>query len=340
VADDDPDRLPPGLAESPLATGVVDGSGRWLATNPALVALLGPDRPGLGAIVDEPADGLPDLLGTGGAVHLRVSTPACDAGEAVATPLADGRHLVQVVDRSEGALLAERLASATAAMARFTSRVSHDLQNPLGTAAGFTELILAAHPEGAVAEYAERAAASATRAREVLADLVAEARHALGRAAPDRVELVELVDEVRSDLAALVDARGATVGCDPDLPPVHSDHRTLRRILALLVDNAVTHHPGAATVRVTARASDGEIGILVEDDGPGVAAADRRRVLETGVALGPRAGHGLGLTTAAANARRIGASLRLEGTETGGARAVVVVPQRRAGDRRPVGATG
>ncbi|MGI8900242.1 MAG: HAMP domain-containing sensor histidine kinase [Nocardioides sp.] len=94
----------------------------------------------------------------------------------------------------------------------------------------------------------------------------------------------------------------------PDLV-VHADRGRLHQLLANLLDNAGRHSPPHGTVLV--RANGGEIGardgrggagttIEVVDEGPGIAAAERRAVFERFTTGGPddTGGTGLGLAIA------------------------------------------
>ena len=99
---------------------------------------------------------------------------------------------------------------------------------------------------------------------------------------------------------------------------VRGDERMLRRMLANLVENAIRHAPSGARIRLESKAPEGAaagVSLVVEDDGPGIAAAERERVLEPFARLDASRttpGTGLGLALVAAVARRHGAQLLLE----------------------------
>jgi signal transduction histidine kinase len=72
--------------------------------------------------------------------------------------------------------------------------------------------------------------------------------------------------------------------------------------------------------------------IVVEDDGPGIGAADRARVFEPFVRLedsrsAETGGAGLGLTLVKAIAEGHGGSVTLENRETGGLRVTLRLPR-------------
>ncbi|WP_395294391.1 sensor histidine kinase [Kitasatospora hibisci] len=87
-----------------------------------------------------------------------------------------------------------------------------------------------------------------------------------------------------------------------------ADPERLHQVVANLVDNACKHSPPGGTVTVRARPGDGPGALLleVEDEGPGIPAADRSRVFErfsrsgTATAQGPGSDGGTGLGLAIA----------------------------------------
>ncbi|GAA1398507.1 ATP-binding protein [Kitasatospora putterlickiae] len=87
-----------------------------------------------------------------------------------------------------------------------------------------------------------------------------------------------------------------------------ADPERLHQVVANLVDNACKHSPPGGTVTVRARPDEGPGSLLleVEDEGPGIPAADRTRVFErfgrsgTATAAGPGADGGTGLGLAIA----------------------------------------
>ena len=61
---------------------------------------------------------------------------------------------------------------------------------------------------------------------------------------------------------------------------LRGDHDQLLRALANVVQNAVEHTPADGQVRVSASARRGLLRVLVDDDGPGIPAAERELVFE------------------------------------------------------------
>lgn len=321
--------LPHGLRASPLPSAVLDVHGAWRELNPALDRLLGEPRPSFRALVAEPALDLGVVLAAGRPVTLPIRLPGGAPADALVTSLSDDGpfRLVQLRDRSEVDQLEERLLEAATAAERFASRVSHDLKNPIGTAGGYAELLAT---EATLSDegrsFVTRILSSAQRALDTLVEIVEDARTASRVVPPDEVDLSELVDEVRAELADLLAARGAVVAA-AELPTVRGDRRILHRAVAALVANAVEHHPGSARVQVSARPVPEGWSLDVDDDGPGIPEDQREAALGLGTGA---AGVGLALTRVAI-ARR-GGELRLGTSDAGGLRARLVIPQRRARD--------
>lgn len=106
---------------------------------------------------------------------------------------------------------------------------------------------------------------------------------------------------------------------------------TLRRALNNLVDNAL-HYGG--NVRVVLKATDSEVVIRIEDDGPGIPEDMLGEVIQPFVRIdGARSrnthGMGLGLAIAQDAVQLEGGSISLSNQEGGGLRATVRLPLRK-----------
>jgi signal transduction histidine kinase len=110
---------------------------------------------------------------------------------------------------------------------------------------------------------------------------------------------------------------------------VQGDRGALSRLVRNLADNAARHARSRLAVSVSA--ADGEAVLRVDDDGPGVPAADRERVferftrLDEGRARGA-GGSGLGLALVRTVAAAHGGTVRVLDAPLGGARFEVRLP--------------
>ena len=155
-------------------------------------------------------------------------------------------------------------------------------------------------------------------------------RFDLGRVVRDVAELYEPVAEERQ-LKLTIDA--------PDGPTVRANRQLIGQAVANLIDNAIKYsaravksQAGGQEITVCVAQGDKAIEISVGDRGPGIAAADRERVLRRFVRLEKsrtEPGTGLGLSLVQAVARLHGGSIRLEDNAPG-LRIVLTLPRRLA----------
>ncbi|HTW13967.1 MAG TPA: HAMP domain-containing sensor histidine kinase [Nocardioides sp.] len=179
--------------------------------------------------------------------------------------------------------------------ARFAADVSHELRTPVTTLT--TSLSLLQHapdlsPRSASA--VQLMADELTRFRRALEDLLALGRLNAGAhdAPPSAIDARDLVGQA-------LRATGRSVDLLSDEPPapgavVLVDRPQVLRALANLFQNADLHGGGLTGVRVVETAAYVEV--QVEDRGPGVPTAERRRIFERFArAGGQKAGTGSGL---------------------------------------------
>jgi signal transduction histidine kinase len=171
---------------------------------------------------------------------------------------------------------------------------------------------------------AEEALEQQRRVVALLDGLQALAR---GDAAPE-LEPLDLADAVDAAVAGARD-RHPGVSWSAEVPDgavmIHAWEPGLRSLVDNLLENAARHgRAEGGTVRVTLRGGDSPE-LVVEDDGPGISAADRARIFEPFVRLGDEEqGSGLGLALVAQQAHHHDASVDVNSSpELGGARFTV-----------------
>jgi two-component system, sensor histidine kinase and response regulator len=155
--------------------------------------------------------------------------------------------------------------------------IVHDLKTPLTTVLGTLEM-LGTGDFGAVTETQRRAIRDCEgKADELLAlinDLLEIARLEEANL-PLEVSAVSprtLVDEMMHEWAMRFQQEGARVTAEvaPDAPRIEADLQLLKRVLANLLQNALTHSGHAVELRIAVRReADGAL-FTVADNGPGI----------------------------------------------------------------------
>ena len=191
----------------------------------------------------------------------------------------------------------------------FASVVSHDLRNPLNVVNGRLDLARRDHPDD---EHLAAIEPALDRMDEIIEETLTLARE--GKSVDETVD-VDLEVHAR-DSWERVDTADAELHVI-DTTSVRADRDRLSHVFENLFRNAVEHGGDGVSVRVGTL--DDPAGFYVEDDGPGIPADERERVLETGY-TSSRDGNGFGLAIVRRIVDAHGWNLRITGTENGGAR--------------------
>lgn len=243
------------------------------------------------------------------------------------------------------------LGDALARQRRFVADASHELRTPLTRLHTRAQLLLRWRQEhqlpDRLAEELGTLVHSASELNEVVEDLLISAGL---RGDPDRrrrVDLAELaaaaVDAQRPRLEARgivlntgTEVRGAPDADDAEPRPaaaglvVHGAASPLRRMIATLIDNAISHTGPTGRIEVSVRRplEKGVIELEVADDGTGFDPADRERIFERFAQSGPPGPRrfGLGLALAREIAADHGGTIRAEGWPGHGATFTVRLP--------------
>ena len=225
--------------------------------------------------------------------------------------------------------------------------IAHDLRTPIARARAKLEDALAnagrpSTPEGAALRRAvERGIADLDGIARIFRALlrIAEAEAGARRAAFAAFDLAPVLADAGEIYEAAAEARGLRLSTDlPETLELSGDRDLLLQAVANLLDNAIKFTPPGGEVRLCAAVVETETGaagieVAVEDDGPGMAPADRDRAGQRFFrADEARAtpGSGLGLALVQAVASLHGGEFVLEDANPDGAprglRAVLRLP--------------
>jgi signal transduction histidine kinase len=198
-----------------------------------------------------------------------------------------------------------RLRALIADRTKTLAAVAHDMRTPL------MRLRLAA--ENAPPEQRERMAKEIGEVEALVASFIAFARDDPAEEARVRLDLAALLQSIADDHCEA--GRDVTFAGDERLV-VTGQSLGLKRLFGNLVENALKY---GAVARIKLAHEEGCVVIDVEDDGPGIPAAQRETVFEPFVRLNEEGtrGAGLGLAAAQSIARAHGGEIVILDAERG-----------------------
>lgn len=230
--------------------------------------------------------------------------------------LADVPNEIQpMVDQTNRLL--QRVSDSIEQERRFTADAAHEIRTPLAVIRTYAQVAAAAKD----VEERERSLLSVVqasdRATHLLAQLLTMARLD-NDALTNNFEICDLrkiAVEVIAEITPHALEKKVEVMLDEGSPSwVMGEPALLAVLLRNLIDNAIRYSPSNTFVAVTIKNTDRQIRLTVSDQGPGIPAKERERVLSrfTRLAGHSAPGTGLGLSIALRVAQIHGATLSLQ----------------------------
>lgn len=215
----------------------------------------------------------------------------------------------------------------------FLSAIGHELRTPLTSIRGYLETLLEDDLEAKTMQrFLQIARREAMRMGRLidgmfLFSLLDLSAGALLGSACDVSAQIEAACEVVRPLARRRGVRVRHAACDGAVAQVDAD--ACLQLLVNLIENAIKYGAAGGTVQVSCAISGRDVAIAVDDDGPGIAPAERETIFGLrvrGSRSGDRPGTGIGLAIVKMIAERAGGCIRAGESPLGGARFEASLP--------------
>jgi heavy metal sensor kinase len=178
-----------------------------------------------------------------------------------------------------------RIESAFLRITEFTADASHELRTPIALI--HTEAELALRRSRDEAEYREalrHILLESDRTAKLIEELLALARADSGREALDLhpIDLLPILRESASKWNQVASLHNLEFEQQLNLPnlPLVGDENALRRVVDILLDNALKYTPAPGKVTLSAEQQPSRVVVTVEDTGIGIAPEDQARIFE------------------------------------------------------------
>jgi signal transduction histidine kinase len=224
---------------------------------------------------------------------------------------------------------------------RFFAMVNHELRNSIAGVYGWAEMLVRRKDPTTVPRAAFEVLEAAEQATALVSDLLDLSRLDEDRLRP-HFTAVDPVMVARRAVARCTPAatqQGIVLEVQPApmLPPCRTDAHRVEQILVNLLTNAIRHARVGGHVTVAVRRNGPMISLVVDDDGPGIAAEDVERIFDIYETKATEEGRGIGLGLPLSRrlARLLDGELTAVHRPEGGGRVVLELPAIPVVDAAP-----
>lgn len=217
----------------------------------------------------------------------------------------------------------------------FLGTASHELRTPVTAIVGFARLLTEGwdgFTDDERRQYTERISRNAHALDRLVQDLLDFARLERGglRTGSEPVDLARVIPQAVRGIEPAHPEHRLEVSVDGSAV-ILGDRSGVERILNNLVSNATKYSPSGSTVAVAVRGTSDQVELTVDDQGPGVAPADRERIFSrffrgAGEEVVRTRGAGIGLSVVQEFVEQMDGEIRVVDSPSGGARFVVRFP--------------
>ena len=254
------------------------------------------------------------------------ASPLTDAEGKIIGIVASARDVTESKRLEQQLMQSEKLA----AIGQMVSGVAHELNNPLTAILGVSDLLRERMTDDASQRQLQLIHKQARKAAELVQGLLMFSRPSQHKSR--HVHVADLLSRAMELQKAEAEARHITVEMNaaPDLPAIEADPQHMTQVFVNLLTNA---QEAIASVRNHGRISvhvgfsSGQQEILVDDDGPGIAADIRSKIFDPFFTTHRTSGgSGLGLTICLVIVKEHGGTIEAQMSPVGGARFRILLP--------------
>ena len=217
---------------------------------------------------------------------------------------------------------------------QYVRALTHEIKSPISALRGAAEILeTPGLPEAERARFLANIQSETRRVQDLVDRMLELSELEVRRALPERapVALAPMLRTILESHETLCSQKALRTELDaPDEIAVQGDAFLLHLALSNLVKNAVEFSPPGGRIRVRCEQAEGELRVLVEDDGPGIPDYAQDRVFERFYSLArPDTGRkstGLGLNFVKEIAALHEGRVQVENRAEGGLRALFAIP--------------
>jgi two-component system phosphate regulon sensor histidine kinase PhoR len=228
-----------------------------------------------------------------------------------------------------------RAAGLTKLQSDFVSKVSHELRTPLTSIRMFTETMRLRPDDAEVARKSVEALASESLRLQTLIDRLLDwgqmesGRRGFTARETDATRIVEAAIQSFEPTRDRRDVE-LEISMPPSLPPLYVDHDAMVDAVVNLLSNAYKYGGDPRRIHISAVATETDVRISVQDNGPGIARSEQKRVFEKFYRVDDRLarekeGSGLGLAIVDHIVRAHGGRVELESAPGRGSTFTIVL---------------
>jgi PAS domain S-box-containing protein len=232
----------------------------------------------------------------------------------------------------ENMLLREKaeISSRLATVGEMAAGIAHEINNPLTSVIGFSELLMNTELPADIKESVGIIADGSNRVKEIIKRMLNFARQTKSAKTSTSVnELISATLDLRSYVLKTANIQVIT-HLDPDLPWVTADSGQLQQVFLNMIVNAehsMKKAHGQGTLTVTTERQNKHIRISFDDDGAGITPEIKSRIFAPFFTTKePGEGTGLGLSLSHSIIIEHGGNIEIESEPGKGARFIITLP--------------